>query len=271
MAKLIDEEEVLAANIRLSAAMAAEYKKNEPHYNLENIKVVDTKLRQLKRATKGESLLDLGCGTGFIIDIAQKYFDYIWGIDISEEMLHEIDVGKYHGSVCLEVGTTDKTPFKDKCFDVVTAYALLHHLHDIGPTLKEAQRVLKKDGIFYSALDPNFYFFEALNNMRKEGIISEIVARELRKVKEEKANKLHVAAEPLKYLVGGFDEEYLAEELFKAGFDHWRIDYYWLLGEGFLIHNEVSKRHSEAIKGYVKSLLPLSRHLFKYVEILAVK
>jgi len=263
-------KEVILANVALGEMLAKNYKKNEPHYSKENIEIVDAKLQRLKDLTKGESLLDLGCGTGFIIDIAKKYFDTIRGVDVSSSMLQQVDVPE--GDISLEICAADKMPFRDEAFDVVTAYALLHHLDSIEATLREAFRVLKPGGVFYSALDPNYYFLQDLDSLRDVGIYSEVVRREKDKWLCEVDNRTHADAEPLKYEGLGFREETLKQVLQDVGFHDHRIDYYWLPGEGPLAKGDIQTRmHRDIIVAFVKNLLPLSRNIFKYIEITAMK
>lgn len=62
------------------------------------------------------------------------------------------------------------------------------------------------------------------------------------------------------------------EPAFKdAGFSKTKIRYNWFLGEGKIIHGEKTKESVTVVREYMDDLLPLSRHLFKYVSIYAKK
>ncbi len=77
------------ANILVHSRMAARYDEREPHFRAENQKQV----RRCWSAcvTKiGGRLLDMGCGTGFIIDLAADLFDDVRGIDITTAMLARV-------------------------------------------------------------------------------------------------------------------------------------------------------------------------------------
>lgn len=263
---MASREEVEQANIELSKQLADKYNETEPHYKPENKGVVRDKLSQLKEQTQGKELLDMGCGTGFIIDIAKEFFEDINGVDISQEMLDKVNIEHKRGRVRLFKESTEASGFSFDYFDIVTAYSLLHHLHNIEPTIKEAYRVLKPGGIFWSALDPNYYFREALHSTYPNPNYSEIVRREITKMVNEESNSLYQKAEPLKQLLEGFNEEFLRGVFKRVGFSFVDIEYYWFLGEGAY---ELGERGR--ISNYLKEVLPLSRHLFKYLSITARK
>lgn len=272
--------EVRRANQALHAALADVYKQTEPHYKPENVRRVRDILVDLQERTKGCSLLDLGCGAGFIIDIAKDIFPTIRGVDICEEMLSQVDT-TLHAQCDLEVrvATTESTPFDDNTFDVCTAYAVLHHLDTPGPTFREAFRVLRPGGVLYTDLDPNARFWEALKLLPSNGTYSAIVRREVDAVlhKDQQLcdefgippNVLR-AAEHLKHETGGFAEEDLRQELRRAGFRQIEVRYEWFLGEAHVTHNR-SAEVLVSLREHLRSLLPLSKHLFKYLMVIARK
>jgi ubiquinone/menaquinone biosynthesis C-methylase UbiE len=94
-----------------------------------------------------ERILDLGCGTGVLIQhllqIAPKI--QIIGIDTSAEML-EIAKQKLPESVELKVGSADNLPFPSNYFDVVVSTSAFHFFRDPSQVLQEAKRVLKPNG-----------------------------------------------------------------------------------------------------------------------------
>lgn len=96
-----------------------------------------------------KSLLDLGCGSGFIMRNANHYFNKVVGVDISHKILIPLRKQGYL-VVCAD---TDHLPFKENSFSVVTCFAVLHHLFTYEGLFKETKRVLKKNGLFYSDHD----------------------------------------------------------------------------------------------------------------------
>lgn len=87
-------------------------------------------------------ILDAGCGTGVALSYLKKYGSVI-GVDKSTEALkYAKKLGKV---VKADIG---KLPFKDDSFNLVVCLDVLYHLwvKDCPKTLKELNRVLKKDG-----------------------------------------------------------------------------------------------------------------------------
>ncbi|OGL46804.1 MAG: hypothetical protein A2W05_05375 [Candidatus Schekmanbacteria bacterium RBG_16_38_10] len=271
------KKDVVNSNIELHTSLADKYKE-EPHYRPENITKIREIIKMLKSKTGGESLLDVGCGMGFIIDIAKEYFKVIRGIDVTPAMLEKVDVEISQCDVKVEIADADNLPFEGNFFDVCTAYAFLHHLHDIQPVLKEIYRVLKRGGIFYSGLDPNNYFWDAIKNLPQNKSYSDIVVREINAVlhkDDELEQQFKIkkevlrTAEHLKHIEGGFTEDNLIENLKSVGFSDIVIKYDWFLGEGKYIHHD--NKTADIIRSYLEETLPLSSHLFKYISIYAVK
>src|SRR2546422_198473 len=80
-------------------------------------------LERLRQQAPGGALLDLGCGTGFIIDLARDLFDEIHGVDVTPAMLARIDLSR--GNITLHNTNAERLPFDGAVFDVVTGYSFL--------------------------------------------------------------------------------------------------------------------------------------------------
>ena len=93
-------------------------------------------------------LLDVGCGTGYFIDMLSKErnANYI-GLDLSEEMIR-VSQEKKIKQATFTVGYADKLPFADHSFDVVTCIQSFHHYPDSKEAMNEAYRVLKTGGLY---------------------------------------------------------------------------------------------------------------------------
>lgn len=92
--------------------------------------------------TKKSSVLDVGCGKGFMLyDLWQAVSGItIRGIDISD---YAIENCKKEMKPYLQVGDARKLPFPDNSFDVVISITTLHNLDKEGCTqgLREIERV----------------------------------------------------------------------------------------------------------------------------------
>lgn len=272
-------KDVIEANIALHTHLVEKYKETEPHYYPENICHVDGNIQRLRADCPGEALLDVGCGTGFIIDIAKHHFSSIQGIDVTPAMLEKVDCRSSTCNISVQLGQIEALPFPDATFDAVSAYAVLHHLSELPQAFKEIARVLKPGGIFYSDLDPNFYFWDAFTRLPENEIQSDFVRREFNAVLHKDAelesslgvdpNILKVA-ETMKHEQGGFKAEELHQFIQVAGFTSIRTPYFWFLGEANALHGD-NPSDADAIRSHLLKMLPLSRHLFKYIGIWARK
>ncbi len=93
----------------------------------------------------GDSILDIGCGKGFLLYDFTKVVPGIkvTGIDISQ---YAIDNAKEEIRDHLQVANANRLPFADGSFDLVFSLNTLHNLHcyDLDPALREMQRVGRK-------------------------------------------------------------------------------------------------------------------------------
>ena len=113
------------------------------------------RLAELARLDAGQSVLDVGCGTGALA-IAAKGFvgagGEVTGVDPSPEMVARAKrkAAKAGVDVRFEVGTIEALPFPDAAFDTALSTLMLHHLTDDGleKGLGEVARVLKAGGRF---------------------------------------------------------------------------------------------------------------------------
>jgi ubiquinone/menaquinone biosynthesis C-methylase UbiE len=275
---------VIYANQKLHTVLASSYNETEPHFRPENVAHVDRQLSKIFRTTNGRRLLDLGCGTGFIINIAKKYATEIDGVDVTEAMLKQVDRSG-DAIIRLHLADTGSFSVEEGSYDVVTAYSFLHHLYDIGPTLRNAAIALRPGGKFYADLEPNYYFWKAISDLSPNGQYDSVVKREIDSVVEKDSEiqerfcvdkDIFNHAEYGKAFLGGFAPERLTEQLLAAGFKDAEIFYYWFLGQADLV-NDSRRTRAEQIamaEVFAETLikgLPLTRQLFKYIGFVATR
>ena len=95
-----------------------------------------------------DNLLDIGCGTGYLIDMLSKNHKAKYtGLDLSPKMIEECHKKKIKNAIFVE-GKSDKLPFDDNTFDVVTCSQSFHHYPETDKPLQEALRVLKPGGVY---------------------------------------------------------------------------------------------------------------------------
>ena len=106
----------------------------------------------LVRPSKGETLLDMGCGSGAFVEHLKLLGLRTIGIDIS---FNNVRTAASKSSECaFFVADAEQLPFSDKEFDIVTFSGLLHHLPSLDKALDESRRILKPGGKLF-AYDPN--------------------------------------------------------------------------------------------------------------------
>jgi SAM-dependent methyltransferase len=269
---------VLDANIEVHTRMVARYEAEEPHFRPENQQKVRGRLEALRRRVPGGRLLDVGCGTGFIIHLALGVFDEIHGVDITPAMLQRVRTDA--GNITLHQSPAESMPFADGTFDAVTAYSFVDHVADRGALLREVARVLKPGGIFYADLIPSRLFWRALHPIAAHGRgrFADIVAREAAMVSanDQKVERLFGipadlfrAAEPGKE-DGGIDPSDFCDLALHSGFSACETSFDWFLGQGAVMHGQ-SFADAATIEAYLRRVAPLADHLFKYVYFHAVK
>jgi SAM-dependent methyltransferase len=110
------------------------------------------------RTPPGARWLDLGCAYGYLVAEAATGGFAAVGVDVSAYALararHEAPGS---GGRVLR-GITDRLPFADASFDVVSAFDVLEHVRDPERTLAEVARVCKPGGVLIGATpDPLFF------------------------------------------------------------------------------------------------------------------
>ena len=106
----------------------------------------------LARLEQGNSVLDVGCGTGTLAIAAARYVGPtpVCGIDASPPMIARArrKATKARVDINFQVGVAEQMPFPDGRFDVVLSTLMLHHLprKTRQACAAEMKRVLKAGG-----------------------------------------------------------------------------------------------------------------------------
>jgi ubiquinone/menaquinone biosynthesis C-methylase UbiE len=124
-----------------------------PLYMLGRQQAFRQKLLRLVGLQSGESVLDVGCGTGSLAIVAKKRVGKtgtVYGIDESPEMLARAERKARKASVelVLQRAPAQALPFPGARFDVVLSTVMLHHLPRKArrQCAAEMRRVLKPGG-----------------------------------------------------------------------------------------------------------------------------
>lgn len=101
---------------------------------------------------KDQVVLDLACGNG--VSTANMKGRLVVGLDLSTTQM--VRAKRKFKNTNYVVGDAQKLPFQNNSFDLIVAINMLHHVYKPDEVLKEAYRVLKKDGKILT-VDPNLY------------------------------------------------------------------------------------------------------------------
>jgi ubiquinone/menaquinone biosynthesis C-methylase UbiE len=110
------------------------------------------KMLDLGKLSAGESVLDVGCGTGTLAIAAKRRVGAasVRGIDASPEMIARArqKASRDHVDAIFDVASAESLPFSDRQFDVVLSTVMLHHLRRAARErcVGEIRRVLKTGG-----------------------------------------------------------------------------------------------------------------------------
>ncbi len=121
-----------------------------------------------KFSKKNLQILDLGCGTGWELEILSNYGQVI-GLDGSKTAIKICSKRNFKKLILYEI--KKKLPFKGESFDLICAFDLLEHLQYDGLIVKEINRVLKKGGYCLFTVPAYQFLFSShdrsLNHLRR--------------------------------------------------------------------------------------------------------
>jgi ArsR family transcriptional regulator len=137
------------------SAVAADYfRRTAAHWDrIRGLYVDEQQVEQAMLTIVGEDpigdLLDLGTGTGRVLEIFSAHIRRGLGIDLSREMLAVARAKLDHAGTrnCLvRQGDIYNLAVADASADLVTLHQILHYLHDPASAITEAARTLRRNG-----------------------------------------------------------------------------------------------------------------------------
>lgn len=99
---------------------------------------------------KGDSVLDVGCGLGYGINIMSILADSVSGADVDSRSIEHCEKelrGRNPKLKDLVLYDGYNLPFKDNSFDVITSIDVIEHVDDYDRFIKEMLRVARKSVI----------------------------------------------------------------------------------------------------------------------------
>ncbi|MGE5765837.1 MAG: ArsR/SmtB family transcription factor [Bacteroidota bacterium] len=110
---------------------------------------VERQLAALIAEERVDDLLDIGTGTGRVLEILADKVTHAVGIDLSSDMLmlarSKLERARLRNCV-VRKGDMNHLPLPQASFDAVTIHQVLHYAERPGRTIQEAARVLRPGG-----------------------------------------------------------------------------------------------------------------------------
>jgi ubiquinone/menaquinone biosynthesis C-methylase UbiE len=111
--------------------------------------IVENALLEILQPQTVQDFLDIGTGTGRMLEVLSSHIRQGWGVDLSSDMLAiaraKLEKGG-HANCGVRQGDMYQVPFSAESFDLVSIYQVLHYADEPSRAISEAVRVLKKGG-----------------------------------------------------------------------------------------------------------------------------
>ena len=111
----------------------------------------DLEVELVERYARGKDVLEVGCGTGLILDRVARFAARARGIDLSSGMLTRAATR----GLCVAQASATELPIATRSVDVAYSFKVLAHVPDIAGALREMARVVRPGGYviaeFYNA------------------------------------------------------------------------------------------------------------------------
>ncbi len=132
-------------------------------------------LIDLMNIQKNETIVDVGSGTGDLINLILKLEknNRIYAVDLNSKMLKYSKKRHKNKNITFLRENAEKLPFDNSSIDKYIISFCLRNVTDIDNTLKEAYRILKPGGVFYCLefSSPESSLIKQLYNQYKKNVI----------------------------------------------------------------------------------------------------
>ncbi len=96
----------------------------------------------------GESVLDIGVGTGLGSVLFHKAGLRVYGMDLSADMLRVCEEKRFTEGLKMHDLVVEPYPYAAASLDHAVCVGVLNHFEDLGPVFRETSRILRDNGVF---------------------------------------------------------------------------------------------------------------------------
>lgn len=114
------------------------------------------KCKLISKYQESGSIMDFGCGTGDFLLTCKKAGWQVTGVEV-DEGARSLAAKKIESE---NIFASTENIKKNQKFDVITAWHVLEHVHELKPTIKLLKKRLKKDGTMIIAV-PNYLSYDS--------------------------------------------------------------------------------------------------------------
>lgn len=137
--------------------------------------LTDPALLKAVGESAGLTILDAGCGEGYLSRILAQNGAIVTGVDSSESLIQAARTQNLDDAIpaTFDIASVDELPYADATFDLVICNHLVNDLYDPSRPISEFARVLRSGGrIIILMLHPCFYNKHAERDQATNGLIA---------------------------------------------------------------------------------------------------
>ena len=128
------------------------YHENPLYREMENSQRNRARLGLIREDTASGKLLEIGCGKGGFLRLAEAHFD-VEGVDISD---YAIESSRSHFGSRVRVANIVEDDLPTECYDVIAVFNILEHLPAPGPVIGKLAAALKPGGLLVGSVPNNY-------------------------------------------------------------------------------------------------------------------